>query len=230
MARGKCPPGVLCIENITFVLLFIVFIVLGVIIYNIIINKNKQTTRYNETNRVTHVQNIEQPISNPYFSNPNAVLSNKQNDILLNPYAPPLKDNRFIDVNLPTKSPSVMVVGGGGFGGDIRGPVNIPIPVRTQGYNTDYRQVGLLTRNDGSETILPLFGRPLYSNRNKWQYYATTQNNNMIKLPISKNGKSCTGEYGCDELFNGDTLFVEGYKDAFNATIYETNQISYNPF
>ena len=230
MARGKCPPGVFCIENITFTLLIILFIVLGVIIYNIVYKKHYQERNSSiERNRITHIQHQVQQQS-PYFSNPNSIMSNKPNDILLNPYAPPLKDNRFIPEQSYTTSPSVVVVGGGGFGGDIRGPVNIPINVKTQGGSVDYRQVGLLTRNDGSETILPLFGRPLYNNRNKWQYYATTQNNTMIKLPLSKNGRSATNEYGCDEIFSGDTLYVEGYKDAFNATIYETNQPSYIPY
>jgi hypothetical protein len=230
MNRGKCPPGVLCIENITFVLLIFLLVVLGIIIYNMINKSNiQQSHNKKENNRITSINSTNESsfmnsiIPNMFYTNPNSIMSNRQNDILLNPYAPPLKDNRF----LPTTSPNVVMVGGG-FGGDIRG--NIPIPIQTQGGNVDYRQVGLLTRNDGSETILPLFGRPLYSNRNKWQYYATKDNNTMIKLPLSKNGRSCTNEYGCDELFNGDTLYVEGYKDAFNATIYETNQPSYVPF
>ena len=54
--------------------------------------------------------------------------------------------------------------------------------------------------------------------------------NHMIKLPISKNGRSCTGEYGCDDLMNGDTVFVEGYKDTFSVTIYESNLPRYIPF
>ena len=52
----------------------------------------------------------------------------------------------------------------------------------------------------------------------------------MIKLPISKNGKSCTGEYGCDDLFNGDSVYVEGYKDSFNVTMYENSGMRYIPF
>ena len=56
-------------------------------------------------------------------------------------------------------------------------------------------------------------GRPLYTNRSKWQYYTMTDKQNSIKLPISKNGKSCTQEYGCDEIMNGDVVYVEGYKD-----------------
>ena len=37
-----------------------------------------------------------------------------------------------------------------------------------------------------------------------------TDKNNVVKLPISSNGRSCIGEYGCDELTNGETIYVEG--------------------
>ena len=36
-------------------------------------------------------------------------------------------------------------------------------------------------------------------------------------------------EYGCDQILNGDNVFVEGYKETFNATIYENNTFSYLP-
>ena len=32
-----------------------------------------------------------------------------------------------------------------------------------------------------------------------------TDKNNMIKLPVSHKSKSCTSEYGCDNIYNGDT-------------------------
>lgn len=137
--------------------------------------------------------------------------SNHPGDILSNPYLPPHRDGNYF----PKDS------------GDPRGiPINIP----TQGPRTQWKQVGILTRLNGEETILPLMGRPLYSNRQKWQFYTLSDKNNSVKLPISKNGKSCTGNYGCDELFNGDSVFVEGYNDAFKATIYENNTPEYIPY
>jgi hypothetical protein len=50
------------------------------------------------------------------------------------------------------------------------------------------------------------------------------------KLPISVNGRSCTGEYGCDSISNGDTVYVEGYDDTFRATIYENATLNYIPY
>jgi hypothetical protein len=123
---------------------------------------------------------------------------------------------------------------------DIRGPPapdtarGIPINIRTSTANTSYRQMGILTKNirdgkGGEPIILPLFGRNLLNGRDKWQYYTMANSGFNAKLPISVNGKSCTGEYGCDSIYNGDTVFVEGYDETFRATIYENGAISYIP-
>lgn len=109
-------------------------------------------------------------------------------------------------------------------------PRGVPINVRTRGFDDAYRQVGLLTRLNGKETILPLMGRPLHTNRNKWQYYTISDQHQGIKLPVSRNGRSCTNEYGCDDLYNGDTIYVEGYKDAFKVTTYENALPRYIPY
>jgi len=138
-------------------------------------------------------------------------ISNHTGDILSNPYLPPHRDGNYF----PKDS------------GDPRG---IPINVPTRGPRTNWKQIGILTRLNGEETILPLMGRPMHTNRQKWQFYTLSDKNNSVKLPISKNGKSCTADYGCDELFNGDSVFVEGYNDAFKATIYENNTPEYIPF
>ena len=76
--------------------------------------------------------------------------------------------------------------------------------------------------------IYPLYGRPNDTSRDKWNYY--TLNDTGIKLPISKNSRSCTGEYGCDELFDGDNVYVEGVDSVFVATIYENEANRYIPY
>jgi hypothetical protein len=94
--------------------------------------------------------------------------------------------------------------------------------------------VGILTRSvkkGNEDLILPLMGKRMgrTGRYDKMQYY-TMSNTGPVntKLPISKNGKSCTGEYGCDEINNGDTVYVEGYSDTFKATVYESGQFSYD--
>ena len=107
-------------------------------------------------------------------------------------------------------------------------PVNIP----SRGVAQNYSQMGILTRvNGSSDMILPLMGRQNMTGRSKYQYYTMMPSGNInTKLPISVNGKSCTSEYGCDEVNNGDIVYVDGINDTFRATIYENGLFSYIPY
>ncbi len=110
----------------------------------------------------------------------------------------------------------------------------IPVNISTNGSPGGYKQVGILTKNGmyGEKMILPLMGRSLNNGRDKWQYYtmSNTPGSIQTRLPISVNGRSCTSEYGCDSVSNGDTIYVEGYDETFRATIYENGLLSYIPF
>ena len=102
-----------------------------------------------------------------------------------------------------------------------------PMKSRNVMMSSEYSQIGILTRNG---MILPLMGRRHMNGRDKWQYYTISNTGNLnTKLPVSVKGKSCTSEYGCDEMMNGDSIYVEGYNDTFKATIYENNSFSYIP-
>lgn len=140
------------------------------------------------------------------YMRPNVAYTNQPGDVLMNPYAPPLRDERYL----------------------------VPINVSTNvgAVDTTYRQVGMLTPLSGGnkDKILPLMGRPLFVSRDKWQYYTMSDQNNSIKLPISRNGRSGTTEYGVDKLYNGDTVYVEGYDQAFKITTYDNEVIKYLPF
>tara|TARA_B100000902_G_scaffold51230_1_gene57962 strand:+ start:3736 stop:4335 length:600 start_codon:yes stop_codon:yes gene_type:complete len=194
----RCPPGVICIENITIIFLISLAFLATMIYYKI-----------NDKNNIV-VLNSHQ--KNGLYPKTSSLFSNVRSNILMNPYSPPLKNNHFSN--------------------DSTDPRGIPININTRGFDTSYKQVGILTRNmqrQGDEVILAIMGRPLYSNRSKWQYYTMNDKSNAIKLPMSHNGRSCTNEYGCDELTSGDTVYVEGYNDAFKVTIYENSQPRYIP-
>ena len=106
-------------------------------------------------------------------------------------------------------------------------PPGLPVNIETRGLGQDYTQLGILTRT--GDLILPLMGRRLMTDR--WQYYTISNTGNMnTKLPITSKGRSCSSEYGCDSLFSGDTVFVEGYNDTFKVTLYETAKFNYIPY
>jgi hypothetical protein len=202
----KCIPGVICIENMT---LFLLFIILILMIYFYYIHFGKFSNRDSE--KVMIVQ--------PYLGPLTSVSARR--DPINDPYAPPLKNDALF---YPSDS------------GDVRGIPNVrggvPINVQTRGLNTEYQQVGILTRANGhtGDLILPLMGRRNMAGRDKWQFYTMSNTGNLnTKLPISLNGKSCTSEYGCDDINNGDMVYVEGYSDTFRVTKYENNLFQYIP-
>lgn len=132
------------------------------------------------------------------------------------PYAPPLSD-----AVLHIYPRSVV---------DIRGVQNVPINIETQGLQTQYEQVGILTSDNKENLILPLMGRRSMVSRDKWQYYTISNTGPLnTKLPITFEGRSCTSENGCNNINNGDIVYVKGYNDKFRVTIYETNLLQYIP-
>ena len=213
----KCPPGVFCVENVTLFLIIIIFFVLGFLIY---INVQKPTSE---------TINIEQKVSRPTKISSHRGLSrffgflpswpynNLPRDVLLDPYAAPYSDERYFVPELSYVPPGTI-------------PINVSTNIGA--VDTTYRQMGIITPLNGvhKDNILPLMGRPLFTNRNKWQYYTISNQHNNVKLPISFKGKSALNDYGVDQIFSGDTIYVEGYDDAFRATVYENDTIKYLPF
>lgn len=195
----KCAPGVICIENVSLMLIIILIIVAFYTWYITYLVPSNKLHSY-----VTH--------SNNTTNNPILLPISSRQDEFNDPYQPPLKNNMYHPKN----------------SSDVRG---IPVNIETRGLPTTYQQVGILNRtNDSNDMILPLMGRRTMAGRDKWQYYTVSGSGNLnTRLPISVNGKNCTGEYGCDEIYNGDVIFVEGYNDTFRATIYENGTLQYIP-
>lgn len=199
----KCVPGLICIENMTLFMLAIIIMLILYIWHNH--SRKESALRSAPAEKIVLV--------NTSSNIPQMVPIASRQDIFNDPYVPPGRNT----VIYPRNS------------SDIRG---IPVNVQTRGISNDYQQVGILTRSNhiAGEMILPLMGRKHMSGRDKWQYYTISGSGNLnTKLPISVNGKSCTGEYGCDDIFNGDIVYVEGYNDTFRVTMYENNMFQYIP-
>jgi hypothetical protein len=212
----KCPPGVICIENYSMFFIVICVIILLYLVYttmirqNIVVNNSpsekiviKDTTRENSG----------------WFGGliPSWPYTNLPSDPLINPYVPPLRDERYF---VP------------GFNGIPPGAVPINISTNIGAVDTQYRQLGMMTATNSKGKVIPLMGRPLFTNRDKWQYYTMSPegNNSSIKLPVSRNGRSCTNEYGCDKLYTGDTVYIEGINEPYRITLYDNDTIKYLPF
>ena len=195
------------LQIIGIIFIFIMFIFCIFSFYKNIKNENI------EKEKVFIIEQKNIINDNPFglYTKPNYAYSNIPNDVLLNPYVAPLKDDRYFLDNSKYK---------------------VPINEKTNigSIDTSYRQVGILTgSNNGKKIILPLMGRPLYKNNNKWNYYSQDEKNG-IKLPIMHKRKSGTNDYGIDEIYNKDNVFVKGYNSHFNVELYDNNTIQYLPY
>jgi hypothetical protein len=201
----RCPPGVICVENLT---IFIMLVITCVVIYLMFFHN---TNGLGPDARDTRETNFNTTIQMRTGSG-----IGYGQDIWQNPYEAPLKDDRYI-VSNPINSV----------------PINaVPINISTSAVDTAYRQIGILTPVNGTskDNILPLMGRPLYIRRSKFNYYAISNQHNNVKLPITVNGRSALNETGVDELFNGDNVYVEGSNEVYKVTIYENSVQRYLPF
>lgn len=207
----KCPPGVICVENVSMFFIIVSFVIVFYLFYSNM--KNQNIVFNNRPSEKIIIKDTQRENVGGWFGGLSWPYTNLPSDPLLNPYAPPLRDERYFVSS--------------GIQGTI--PINVQTNIGAVSENTSYRQLGLLNATNTKGSILPLMGRPVFTNRDKWQYYTMSDQNNSVKLPVSRNGKSCTNEYGCDRLFNGDTVYIEGLNEAYRVTMYDNDTIRYLP-
>jgi hypothetical protein len=246
MKMKKCPtnvPNIICFKNVTVGLLL--FIVIFSFLYLIsktsaqtnnyhyssnpeVFNKrerereserdrNRERERERETERERPII-IERNEPPMVQIRPNYGYTNLPGDVLMNPYMPPVRDERYLVAPpIVQYQPGLM-------------PINVP--TNRGAVDTPFRQVGIMTPMHGSskDNILPLIGRPVLVSRDKWQYYTMSNQNNSIKLPLVVKGRSATDEYGVDKLYDKDHVLVLGQNEKYVVTIYDNDTIRYIPY
>ena len=236
----KCVPGLFCIENMTLFLVFVLLIIVAYVYYSVVVKPTilhrEGQAPYLQENR-SWLTGIGNPTIIPVIStNPaNGLAELKmQGSSWLGPFAQP--EGRAVPTLVVQAVPPQNAVTKPltGFGATTTTGLITAIPsISTQGAPDNYSQIGVLTRTSGSESydILPLMGRRALTNRSNYQYYTFSNNGNISsRLPVRVHGKTCSSDGGCDEISNGDHVHVDGYNDTFQATIYEQEFFSYNPF
>lgn len=215
----QCPRGYICINN--FNLLGVVLIVLFCLYYF-----NKEATRKIYDN-IKDLQNENEKIKNNMNDiddkNKNkeeVVYYNRDRVAVQDHLYPPLKRNFHIDSNIQ------------------RG---IPINIETRGPSESYQQIGMLYKdsindeniksgNNTDSNILPLYGKPTYRGSQQWLYYTNSDKFNSVKIPINYQGKDCTDDYGCREIYDGDSVSIPSYNGNFKVKIYKFDKPRYLPY
>lgn len=219
----KCIPGLFCVENMTLFIVFVLLVICAYLYYVYFVKTMKEPSVARLlSSSYTPTASIQLKDCKVIEPNPLAN-ANKW----LGPFPVPEGPANIAQINSIEHS--------GGF--NIFTPpvftstVATILPIATRGPPDTYSQIGILNRVSGSgDMILPLMGRRTMNGRDKYQYYTMSTTGNMSsRLPLRVNGKSCTSEYGCDIISDGDIVYVEGYNDTFRATIYDNDFFAYIP-
>ena len=213
--NAVCPPGVLCMDTGFFIVCGILVAILGCLMYKIYMGG---------VGAAKH-----DAVSSPTI----LVLPNMGSSMP----PPPPADPRFLPLS-PERSYETPP--------DLRGfpspPISaglgaIPINTPTRGVPDTYQQVGVLTAPGGSDssaspsrTILPLFGRKLITNRDRWNYYTRTDGLNPVQVPVEYGRRKCDDDNGCDEIMDGDNVSVPILGQSYVANVYRYSTPRYIPF
>jgi hypothetical protein len=238
---NTCPPNMLCIEyshTIFIIVLIFIFIFYVYTRYQNVYTKNKYLVKIvkdksncntNNTNNTSNIDNTNNNISN------NLAVKNYIEEKYLEKQ---LNKNDLYDsvrekLNIKKTNNDI-------FEEPTKTVDGVRVNIATRGPTPEISQLGILSKLDntnnsgpGSDAeahVLPLLGRRTYNRSNKFVYYTATDKYNQVRIPISHNGRDCGGEYGCDEIMNGDTITIPELNGTFKVKIYENTSLHYIPY
>ena len=214
--NAVCPPGVWCMDTGMILVAALLVGVLAFIGYQV----HKQALLRDVKPTVVVVSQ-----STPAPPMPPPAQLAAQPD----PRFQPLSPERSYDTPPDLRGfPSPPILAGGGA---------IPINQPTRGVPDQFQQIGVLTAPGGTETsgtptrtILPLFGRKLITNRDRWNYYTRTDGLNPVQVPLEYKRRKCDDDVGCDEIMEGDTVSVPIMGQSYVANVYRYSVPRYIPF
>lgn len=211
-----CPVGFFCFDKNTF-LLFIISLII-VVVY--LINKNNikfEKQKIKLENRKKDYVELKNELQSTKFKVEE--IENNQNDEL---YVAQKDHQRIINPLYPPERSYPYKIN----------KLGVAINVPTRGYSPGYQQVGALIQDgdDSTKKILPLYGTQTYPGSRQWMYYTGADNYSAVKLPIENKGRSCQGDQGCQEIYDGDTITVSGYSSDFKVNLYGLDKPRYIPY
>ena len=216
----NCPNGYYCFKVNLFNISVIVIILLIFVLYyysyrnlsdkiDIKISENKKEDMVNYDFRNNSYNDTQPQIANfqlPQLPPPPELLpinniNDKFLDRIINPLTPP--EQTYLN-------PSI--------------PINIP----TRGESEPYQQIGFLVDKRNQSNLMPLFGRQTYPGSSNWNYYTNSIEN--IKQSLIINNQNCMDNKGCNEVYTGDNIKLQGTKGKYKVEKYNYSQPRYIPF
>lgn len=224
IAETVCPPGFLCMSNT--MLLAIFFGCITVLLVALIFAK-----QYGFLNPSEPTHTYEAPTKEPtviVVQSPQTERPQPPTIINSDPRFSPLPPEQTYNIPPDLRTGNPLPAG--------IGPV-VPVNIQTRGYSDTFQQIGLLTTPGGTDnsasptrTVLPLFGRKLTTNRDRWNYYTRTDGMNPVQVPVQYKRRNCDEDIGCDEVMDGDSVGVPVLGQSYIASMYRYSTPRYIPF
>lgn len=223
----SCPPNMLCINySHSIALLILVFLLLFYLYTKYQHTSNQNSYLKNNMNQKINI--LSKKIEN---NNNNNVINNTS------PNRQPNQNELYNEIrNKLNETPQNDDI----FEEPRKNIDGVRVNIATRGPTPKITQIGILSKmthsnnsgpgSDPEAHILPLLGRRTYNRSNKWVYYTATDKYNQVRIPISHNGRDCGGEYGCDEIMDGDSITIPELNGTFKAKIYENTSLHYIPY
>tara|TARA_B100001093_G_scaffold500451_1_gene550933 strand:+ start:2192 stop:2695 length:504 start_codon:yes stop_codon:yes gene_type:complete len=84
-----------------------------------------------------------------------------------------------------------------------------PAPVNKYYRPQAPHQVGLLKSEDEGGDLRPIYAKPVRGRRDRFHYWTTAGNgHNNYSIPLTKDGRDCTEDIGCQEIYGNETVSV----------------------
>ena len=206
-----CPMGFFCFDKDTILLLIVAMILFtSYFMYNTRTKMDKV-----ENDLKSEIRKVQEEYGNENVPldtvlSPNMYLVNKDYERIVNPLLPPERSSPF-----PL------------------GRVGLPINIPTRGYSSGYQQMGFLEQENpddqNNKKIIALYGQETYPGSNYYNYYTNTDGFQSVKLGVRRGNRDCMDDTGCKELYNGDSVEVQGYNGSYKANIYKYDTPRYIP-
>jgi len=98
------------------------------------------------------------------------------------------------------------------------GIASIPINIPTQGLPESFQMTGNINV-DGK--MLPLYGRrTMRGSSDRWNYYTRTDTFNPVPIPLRYQNKDCMDDIGCQELYSGEHVVLDGTGEQGKVRLY----------
>jgi hypothetical protein len=107
------------------------------------------------------------------------------------------------------------------------GIASIPINIPTQGLPESFQMTGNINV-DGK--MLPLYGRrTMRGSSDRWNYYTRTDTFNPVPIPLRYQNKDCMDDIGCQELYSGEHVVLDGTGEHGKVRLYRYDGPPYAP-